>query len=76
MKLLVLSPQPFFQNRGTPIATLKMLHVLSAEGHEIDLLTYHEGGEINVPNVRHLRIPNIPLVRNVPPGFSIPEAHL
>lgn len=71
MKLLVLAPQPFFQNRGTPIATLKMLHVLSDEGHEIDLLTYHEGSEIDVPNCRHVRIPKIPLVSNVPPGFSI-----
>lgn len=71
MKLLVLAPQPFFQHRGTPIATLKMLHVLSNEGHQIDLLTYHEGEPIDVPNCRHLRIPSIPFVYNVPPGFSI-----
>ena len=71
MKLLVLAPQPFFENRGTPIATLKMLHVLSAEGHQIDLLTYHEGMPIAVPNCDHLRIPNLPLVRKVPPGFSV-----
>lgn len=71
MKLLVLAPQPFFQHRGTPIATLKMLNVLSQDGHEIDLLTYHEGSPIDIPNCRHLRIPSIPLVHNVPPGFSI-----
>lgn len=71
MKLLVLAPQPFFQNRGTPIATLKMLHVLSAEGHEIDLLTYHEGEPICVANCRHIRIPNIPFIKNIPPGFSL-----
>ena len=71
MKLLVLAPQPFFQNRGTPIATLKMLNVLAASGREIDLLTYHEGSPIDVENCRHIRIPNIPFVRNVPPGFSI-----
>lgn len=71
MKLLVLAPQPFFQDRGTPIATLKMLHVLSAEGHEIDLLTYHEGSRIDVRNCTHIRIPNVPFVRKVPPGFSV-----
>ena len=71
MKLLVLAPQPFFQRRGTPIATLKMLHVLASQGHQIDLLTYHEGSPIEVPNCRHLRIPQIPFVNNVPPGFSI-----
>lgn len=71
MKLLVLAPQPFFQNRGTPIATLKMLHVLSSEGHDIDLLTYHEGDRIDVPNCHHVRIPNLPFIKRVPPGFSI-----
>ena len=71
MKLLVLAPQPFFQHRGTPIATLKMLNVLSQDGHEIDLLTYHEGSEIDVPNCHHMRILQIPFVKNVPPGFSI-----
>jgi len=70
MKLLVLAPQPFFQDRGTPIATMKMLHVLSIEGHDIDLLTYHEGSEISVSQCTHKRIPSIPFVRNVPPGFS------
>ena len=71
MKLLVLAPQPFYQNRGTPIATLRMLHILSEQGHMIDLLTYHEGEPIDVPNCRHVRIPRLPLVKNVPPGFSI-----
>ncbi|EGJ32885.1 glycosyltransferase [Moorena producens 3L] len=70
MKLLVLAPQPFFQNRGTPIATLKMLHVLADDGHEIDLLTFHEGTDIDLPGVRHLRIPTIPFTQGVPPGFS------
>ena len=37
MKLLVLAPQPFFQSRGTPIATLKLLHVLAdAENAQSD----------------------------------------
>ena len=71
MKLLVLAPQPFFQNRGTPIATLKMLHVLSADGHTIDLLTYHEGSAIDVDNCTHHRIPAAPFLKNIPPGFSL-----
>lgn len=71
MKLLVLAPQPFFQDRGTPIATLKLLHILASEGHTIDLLTYHEGDDISIPNCRHWRIPRLPLIRNVPPGFSL-----
>jgi glycosyltransferase involved in cell wall biosynthesis len=71
MNILVLAPQPFYQNRGTPIATLRMLHILSEQGHMLDLLTYHEGEPIDVHNCRHVRIPKLPWVRNVPPGFSI-----
>ena len=71
MKLLVLAPQPFFQNRGTPIATLKMLHVLTREGHSVDLLTFHEGEPVHVEACRHYRIARLPFIHNVPPGFSV-----
>lgn len=71
MNLLVLAPQPFFQKRGTPIATLKLLHVLSDNGYHIDLLTFHEGSDINVENCNHYRIPAVPFLANVPPGLSI-----
>ena len=70
MKILVLAPQPFFKNRGTPIATLKMLKVLESQGHDIDLLTYHEGSPVDLPGCHHIRIRNLSWVRNVPPGFS------
>lgn len=71
MNILVLAPQPFFQDRGTPIATLKLLNLLATEGHRLDLLTYHEGEAIEVANCTHHRIPGLPLVNNVPPGFSL-----
>lgn len=71
MKILVLAPQPFFQARGTPIATRQLLQVLSSEGHDLHVLTYHEGEEVSIPNCTIQRIPAIPGVRNIPPGFSI-----
>lgn len=70
MKILFLAPQPFYVGRGTPIAVRAALEGLSALGHEIDLLTYHEGEEIVIPRVRTHRIARPPLVRRVPIGPS------
>jgi glycosyltransferase involved in cell wall biosynthesis len=70
MKLLLLAPHPFFQERGTPIAVRLLAEALGAHGHEIDLLTYHVGEDVKLPNVRILRTRALPWVRNVKPGFS------
>ena len=70
MKILVLAPHPFFQQRGTPIAVRKLLEFLSAEGHHTDVLTYHEGEDVSIPNCRIIRIAKIPGVRGIRPGFS------
>ena len=70
MKILLLAPHPFYQDRGTPIAVRLILQVLSERGDSVDVLTYHEGEEIRLPNVNIRRICRPPLVRNVPPGPS------
>jgi glycosyltransferase involved in cell wall biosynthesis len=69
MKILLLAPHPFFQQRGTPIAEKMLLDVLSARGHQIDVLTYHEGEDVALPNCRIHRIPKLP-VDGIRPGFS------
>ncbi len=71
MRILVLAPQPFFQARGTPIAVRTVLEFLGAQGHRIDALTYHEGTDVEIPNCTIHRIPRLPGVRNVRPGFSL-----
>jgi len=71
MRILVLAPHPFFQQRGTPIAVRKLLEFLSAEGHHTDVLTYHEGEDVEIPNCRIVRIAKVPGVRGIRPGFSI-----
>ncbi|HEY7728239.1 MAG TPA: glycosyltransferase [Candidatus Eisenbacteria bacterium] len=71
MRILVLAPQPFFQHRGTPIAVKAVVSVLADQGHHLDVLAYHEGEEIPIPRGRIHRIPAIPGVRNLRPGFSI-----
>ena len=70
MKILLLAPHPFFQARGTPLAVRMVLEFLGARGHQVDVLTLHEGEDISIPNCRIYRIPRIPGVRNVRPGFS------
>jgi glycosyltransferase involved in cell wall biosynthesis len=71
VKILLLAPHPFYQERGTPIAVNLLLRALSAAGHRVDVLTYHEGAEVSHPNVTVHRIPAPPFVRHVPPGPSL-----
>ncbi len=77
MKILFLAPQPFFVERGTPIAVRLAVQVLGSSnlaGSEnqpkIDLLTYHLGAEIPIPGVRHFRIPNLKFITNIGSGIS------
>ncbi len=59
MKALVLAPQPFFTPRGTPFSVFHRTRVMAQLGVEIDLLTYGEGADVDLPGVRILRIPRI-----------------
>ncbi|HEX7335998.1 MAG TPA: glycosyltransferase family 4 protein [Gemmatimonadales bacterium] len=70
MRILVLAPHPFFQARGTPLAVRTVLEFLSARGHEVDLLTLHEGENVAIPNCRIHRIPRPLGISNIRPGFS------
>lgn len=70
MNILLLAPHPFFQNRGTPIAVKLLIEVLSDHGHNIQILTYHEGDDIDVPNTKIHRISTLPWVNNIKPGPS------
>jgi len=77
MKLLFIAPQPFYQERGTPIAVRMALETLAADPDlTIDLLIYHEGNEIAIPRVRIMRmwVPrwlSQSWLRNIPPGLSL-----
>ena len=71
MRILVVAPQPFYQERGTPIATRLLLEALQAAGHSVDVLTYHVGDDPQLPGVRVFRAPAVPFVREVPIGFSL-----
>ncbi|MEL6244563.1 MAG: glycosyltransferase [Pseudomonadota bacterium] len=70
MRILVLAPQPFFALRGTPIAVRMLLEALAAKGHEIDVITFAEGEEIAIEGVHITRVPDLPILRGIRPGFS------
>lgn len=70
MKILMISPQPFFEPRGTPISVYQRLEALSALGHEIDLITYHVGKDAHFPNVKIHRVRNIKMIQHVRVGPS------
>lgn len=70
MRILFLAPQPFFQERGTPIAVDLMLRALRDRGDRIDLLTFHLGEDRSYGNVTVRRISPLAAPASVPPGFS------
>lgn len=74
MKILFLAPQPFFTNRGTPIAVRAALQALAEQGHVIDVLSYHEGEDVRIEGVTHHRTKRPPFVKRVPIGPSWQKA--
>ena len=70
MKILMISPQPFFEPRGTPISVYQRLEALSALGHEIDLITYHVGKDVDLPNVKIHRVRGLKMIQHVRIGPS------
>ena len=63
MRILFLAPQPFFEVRGTPLAVLAMLRVLTAAGHQVELLAYPQGEAVEVPGLRVRRSLRLPVGR-------------
>jgi glycosyltransferase involved in cell wall biosynthesis len=69
-RVLVVAPEPFYEDRGTPIAVRTVLQALSELQYQVDLLTYPVGQPIVIPRVRVLRLPNLFGFRHVPVGLS------
>lgn len=70
MRVLVVTPQPFFSPRGTPYSVYYRTLVSSEQGIEIDLLTYGQGQDVNIPNVNIIRIPGFTFLGDVKVGPS------
>jgi len=71
MKALVVAPHPFFTPRGTPFSVYFRTLVTAELGVQVDLLTYGEGEDVDIPGVRLIRIPRLPFTHDVPVGPSL-----
>ena len=47
-----------------------LVEVLCGQGHAVDLLTYHEGANLDIEGLRILRTPALPGLRHIPIGIS------
>ncbi len=74
--VLVVAPQPFYEDRGTPIAVRQVLKALSQLGYAVDVLTYPVGESPDIPGVRYFRVVNPLRIRSVPIGFSVRKVWL
>lgn len=70
MKILLLVPQPFYQERGTPIATRMLVRALCGAGHSVDMLTYNLGDDVAIEGLQIFRTGPLPFIKSMPIGFS------
>jgi len=76
MKILMLAPEPFLEPRGTPFSVFNRSKALGKLGHEIDLVTYHIGKQVNIDNVNIYRIPSVPFIKQIAIGPSLKKIPL
>ncbi len=69
-RVLFISPQPFFQWRGSPIRVSFNLLALSELGYSVDLLTLPFGENRAIPGVRVIRVANSFGLKDIPIGPS------
>ena len=70
VRILVLAPQPFYQDRGTPIALMHVLQAMSRLGVVADVVTFPVGQDLAPPGVRIFRGGPSFGIRSVPIGLS------
>jgi glycosyltransferase involved in cell wall biosynthesis len=70
MKVLAIAPQPFFSPRGTPFSVYYRTLVKAQMGCSVDLLTYGQGEDVDIPGVRIIRIPDFGMLGSIKIGPS------
>jgi len=68
--ILIVAPQPFYEDRGTPIATRQLATALVTLGFKVHLLAYPIGTDQDIAGVSIIRSPNPLGFRSVRVGFS------
>ncbi len=71
LRVLLVAPEPFYEDRGTCIAVREVAEALALLGHRTDLLTYPIGRDVPLPRTTILRAPKLLPMRSVKIGFSL-----
>lgn len=66
----MIAPQPFYLERGTPMNVRLLCKVLGEAGHSVDLLVFPTGREVELKNVKIIRLPNVFRANSIPIGPS------
>lgn len=69
-RVLIIAPQPFYEERGTPMNVRLMCTILGRAGYVVDLLVFPTGKDVEMPGVNIIRIPNVLGLKHIPIGFS------
>jgi len=72
----MIAPEPFFEPRGTPFSEFHRIRALTALGHQVDLVTYPFGENVDLPGLRVFRCMRPPLVGGVKIGPSLAKLPL
>lgn len=69
-KILFITPQPFFLERGSPYRVRAEVQAIVAQGVEVDLLSYPFGRDTELEGVQQFRCAGVWGVKDVPIGWS------
>jgi len=72
----MIAPEPIFEPRGTPMSVVGRLKALSEMGHQVDLVTYPIGQDVNLPGLRIIRTMGVPGIKKVKIGPSLAKLPL
>jgi glycosyltransferase involved in cell wall biosynthesis len=71
LHILMIAPQPFYEDRGTPIVLRRVLQAISQCGYRVDLITFSPGAAVSIDGLRIFRVGKFLRIKNIPIGFSI-----
>ena len=70
MKILMIAPEPFFESRGTPFSEFYRIKALTEMGHQVDIVTYPIGEDVNIKGLRIFRSFKPPFIKKIKIGPS------
>jgi glycosyltransferase involved in cell wall biosynthesis len=76
VRILMIAPEPFFEPRGTPFSEFHRIRALTVLGHQVDLVTYPFGQDVEMPGLRVFRSLRPPFMRRVRIGPSFEKVVL